>query len=292
MFQVLINVRFFVDSKICAFEQAILNDLGSADERTMLFPSATVASKCIDFIAQGGIPTAPNKSLEVATSVRPRTAQAQIIRLINFVLRTEDAAEGVERNRGLASAVIYPKEYARAAKTFWQHSGDGISSRRAEFCYELYRNERLIGQEITLVNTSVTPNSKGGRGPRRYQKGDTHTNSTNVLANSGMRENLSSSLPEHQDLVHYIEERYGRNLTLQQAENAKLAIRRRIAGSLVDDLDLAEVIAGSNDSYVTRNIDGFTVDDVYLYPSGMSSIFNTHQNLLAARGSLKSVSFG
>jgi cystathionine gamma-synthase len=46
---------------------------------------------------------------------------------------------------------------------------------------------------------------------------------------------------------------------------------------------------------VTSNSRGVTVlsdDDVYLYPSGMNSIFNTHRMMLQSRGQLKSISFG
>ena len=37
---------------------------------------------------------------------------------------------------------------------------------------------------------------------------------------------------------------------------------------------------------------GFSVDDVYLYPSGMSAIFNVHRILRLARGEMKSLSYG
>lgn len=32
--------------------------------------------------------------------------------------------------------------------------------------------------------------------------------------------------------------------------------------------------------------------DIYLYPTGMSAIYNAHRTLLAAKGNLKSVSYG
>ena len=287
----LIPDRFFVDNKIRALEQALLKDLGCDEERAMLFPSIAIASRCIHFMARGSVSTASTRSSEVTTTAN-LLAQSPKIQLIDLVFRTDDPTEDVEHNRSLASAVIFPKEFAEAAKAFWQHSGDGISSRRAEFCHALYRNGHLEAQVVTAVNGPTPLTAQGGRGPRRYQKGDASAKNENVLASLGARESCSSLLSDHRDFIQYIEERYGRNLTLQQAENAKLAIRRRLAGSLVDDLDLAEAIAISHDSNPTRKVNGFTEDDVYLYPSGMSSIFNTHQTLLAARGFLKSVSFG
>ena len=42
----------------------------------------------------------------------------------------------------------------------------------------------------------------------------------------------------------------------------------------------------------SRGVTGLSDDDVYLYPCGMNSIFNTHQMMLESRGQLKSISFG
>lgn len=74
--------------------------------------------------------------------------------------------------------------------------------------------------------------------------------------------------------------------------NAKLAVRRRIAGSLTADVDLPEALTLEKDVENTRNVAGFSEDDVYLYPCGMSSIFNAHRNLMATKGELKSIVYG
>jgi cystathionine gamma-synthase len=97
---------------------------------------------------------------------------------------------------------------------------------------------------------------------------------------------------EVQDPVQFVEERFGRNLNLTMTKNAKLAIRRRIAGSLTADVGLTEALALDVETATTRNVPGFSEDDVYLYPTGMSSIFNSHRNIMQAKGPLKSVVFG
>lgn len=74
--------------------------------------------------------------------------------------------------------------------------------------------------------------------------------------------------------MHYIEERYGRNLNLLFADEAKLALRRRIAGALSHgDLTVSD-------------------RDVFLMPTGMSAIFNAHRAVLATRPQRKAVCFG
>ena len=76
------------------------------------------------------------------------------------------------------------------------------------------------------------------------------------------------------------------------AEKAKLAIRRRIAGVLTENGDQEEAIHRTNSSAHSRHVEGFSEDDVYLYPCGMSSIFNTHRTMLACRGEMKSIIYG
>src|SRR5690606_14252067 len=83
--------------------------------------------------------------------------------------------------------------------------------------------------------------------------------------------------------------KFGRNLEVTLVENAKLAVRRRIAGSLRDPNPTAETAISAEDA---RMVKGFTEDDVYLYPCGMNAIFNAHRLLLHALGTRKSVCYG
>ena len=89
-----------------------------------------------------------------------------------------------------------------------------------------------------------------------------------------------------------MEERFGRNLDLSLATNAKLAIRRRIVGSLVANVDLKDALDLSDAAIPTFRGKDLTEDDVYLYPTGMSSIFNTHRIMIKVRGAMKSIMFG
>ena len=127
------------------------------------------------------------------------------------------------------------------------------------------------------------------KGPQRYQKkfADSPSHAANAETTA---EGLSLEIIK--DHVQFVEERFGRNLDPKLAENAKFAIRRRIAGALIADLDLHETLEKVEVTGHERGVDGFSVDHVYLYPSGMSSIFNTHRFLLKCRGEMKSICFG
>lgn len=176
------------------------------------------------------------------------------------------------------SAFLFPKERFPVAKAYWQHTGDGISSRRAEYCYDLLMGGVLVDE------TTLSQKSRLCKGPKRYQR--------KTSADIGSPVDGNDSAVEMQDHKQFVEERFGRNLDISLTANAKLAVRRRIAGSLTADVDLAEALAMEKDLDRTRKVWGFSEDDVYLYPGGMNAIFNTHQNMLAAKGQLKSIVYG
>ncbi|KAK3044629.1 hypothetical protein LTS18_000776, partial [Coniosporium uncinatum] len=90
----------------------------------------------------------------------------------------------------------------------------------------------------------------------------------------------------------FVEERFGRNLDLSLANNAMLAIRRRIAGVLTADVELEDALVKAPDRERTRQVSGFSEEDVYLFPTGMSSIYNTHRIWMALRGQLRSINYG
>lgn len=82
----------------------------------------------------------------------------------------------------------------------------------------------------------------------------------------------------------FIDQKFGRILDLKFADAAKTALRKRLAGNLGVPLKEAQ-----NDSYQGVHV---SYEDVYLFPSGMASIFNAHHALLSSEEPKKSVCFG
>lgn len=205
--------------------------------------------------------------------------------------------EGSNRDRApFLSAIIFPRTHTAVGKTFWQHSGDGISSRRADFCHQAFR-DGLLSTTINPQSSfeqSLGRNTSLLKGPKRYQR----EKATNVLQGrlqsspnetSGYK---TTSGMERREQVRFVEERFGRNLDYSLAMNAKLAIRRRIAGALTADVELEEALELTEPAPPGRQVHGFSEQDVYLYPTGMSSIFNIHRVCLSCLGNLKSICFG
>ncbi|KAF1956543.1 cystathionine gamma-synthase-like protein [Byssothecium circinans] len=252
--------RFFVHKIIEAFAQAIVSRYGQSGQRAMLFPTHAIAERCRKF--------AINQEPELERHIY----------ILDLVPSSEkERAEDLVIISPRVSAVMFPEDKFKIFKQFWQHSGDGVSSRRAEYCHSLFEKGALVD-----ANT-VSGSPRLCKGPKRYRT------KTSIDRSSSAEKSNGNSDP--QDPTQFVEERFGRNLDLSLTKNAKLAVRRRIAGSLTDDVGLTEAMSikkANNIGHAT----GRSEDDVYLYPCGMSSIFNAHRNLMATKGPLKSIVYG
>ncbi|KAF2466724.1 cystathionine gamma-synthase-like protein [Lindgomyces ingoldianus] len=253
--------RFFIHKSIEKFATAIVKKYGEAGARAIIFPSHAAASRCLEFFFH-----------------QDPELEPQQVRILDLVPAAKKArSEECAIISPKISAILFPQEKFKIAKTYWQHSGDGISSRRAEYCHALF------DEGVLVDSATIQESARFCKGPRRYQK-------KTSIDLSNISDRLDSAA--EQDPTQFVEERFGRNLDISMTSNAKLAVRRRIAGSLTADVGLTEALALEKDLERTRKVAGFSEDDVYLYACGMNAIFMTHQSLMAAKGLLKSVVFG
>ena len=141
---------------------------------------------------------------------------------------------------------------------------------------------------MTLAVTDIPEQNKLNKGPKRYQKGGPlESLSLNVADSPGQ-----SNGHDGKDCAHFVEERFGRNLDLSLARNAKMAICKRIAGALAATEDLPDSLQSCQPQTRARELPSFSEQDVYVYPCGMNSIFHAHQLMMACRGQMKSISYG
>jgi len=245
--------RFFIHKSIRKLSSSILATHGRPREDCMLFPSALTAVRCRRFMKQ-----------------HSTTAPPPTIRVVEFTPRVGGTTRATIAS-GL-SVVFFPAAEFSVAKQFWQHSGDGVSSRRAEFCQQELEDGVLV--EKGLPHELL---QRPAKGPKRYSR---------VSVDKGAGGEISPT----EDTSRFVEERFGRNLGVEFVANAKLAVRRRIAGTLRSDVTLSDAIALPREG--GRDVDGFTEDDVYLFPTGMSAIFNSHRLLMETLEPRKSVCYG
>lgn len=289
-------IRFFIDPLITAFAEDIVKKHGLPTEQVLLLPSYATAARCIDFFK----------------SQLPSLEEGRDLRAIALTPATDRQRPQYpsQRLRSLVVAVLFPRTYFPIAKTFWQHTGDGISSRRAEVFHEAFRKGQLMedrqhcssgASTMRCPQTARSPEPIEARlgtkaqiwkGPQRYRKAPLKEEQDATLGTNITGSSREINGADGKDHVQFVEERFGRNLDQKLGDNAKVAIRRRISGTLIADSDLQERLDSVDVPGRERGVPGFSVDDIYLYPSGMSSIFNTHRTLMKSRGEMKSICFG
>jgi cystathionine gamma-synthase len=161
--------------------------------------------------------------------------------------------------------VLFLEDKFSIAKQFWQHTGLGVSSRLAT---------HVLATLASSASPPPTPTRTKPMAHRHYSAKPSRRPSTDDVG---------------VDQAVYLEQRYGRNLDVAAVNQAKGALRRRIAGVLVRDES-----ATNGEVEVAQSVRGVTVteDDVFLFPTGMSAIWTAHQLALDARGERKSVCFG
>ncbi|KAL8663281.1 MAG: hypothetical protein Q9202_004030 [Teloschistes flavicans] len=251
--------RFFVDRSITSFAAAIIEHYGAPHEWATLFPSHIIARRCAAFFQD-----------QLRSS-----EQSQSARIIDLIPRPNPAEESDQDQshvEAMISAVVYPKVYSPVAKSFWQHTGEGISSRRAELCHKAF-NDGFLAPRATnrRGNDNRRPftDQRSCKGPRRYQKRPSVKSENHDLEADSLPVELTVREQE-QTIVEgaqFIEERYGRNLDLSLAAKAKFAIRTRIAGALKAGFNTDDPTV---EAQLRADIEQFprvAEDDVYLYPS-------------------------
>ncbi|KAG7697928.1 hypothetical protein KL951_002502 [Ogataea haglerorum] len=219
--------RFFVHNKVKELSRLLELNYAKENEKSMIFPSYQVAKRCREFIrAKSLLPNCPVRILQLSTEA-PKT--------------DEEKSYKVEAQ---IAVVFFPGSEFSLAKAYWQHSGEGVSSRLGEYVL----NEMGEKLESTAAKGRRTSSGRNSR-------------------------SSISSLQNNQEYSTFVEERFGRNLDLRFAKEAKAILRNRIASHISPQLG---------------------DDNVYLCCSGMNAIFLTHQMLLKTmeKRDQKSVCFG
>ncbi|AAS52846.2 AER164Cp [Eremothecium gossypii ATCC 10895] len=257
--------RFYLHKQIQRLATVLEEKYAKEGEACLILPSYAVAKRCREF-------------MQVQATARGRAPRVRILQLATA--KPQGVAERAWRRESRIAVVFFPREEYGAAKRYWQHTGEVVSSRQAEYVlHELFELERA---------------------QRRR----------------GVQEETDEVIRDEED---FIEQRYGRNLDFSYADRAKELIRRRIAKHLVDVPEEAasagpgsavefvavdrarEDTAASEDAAVQAELiepvgpggaeearaavrdAGSAVDpekDVFLFPSGMAAIFCAHRLLL------------
>ncbi|TPX31032.1 hypothetical protein SmJEL517_g05542 [Synchytrium microbalum] len=241
------------------------------EETCLVFPCRRAAEECREFINRR------------ASADSPSSPTTQRIRLAELDLLMADDSHPLSGIPARLHIVLYSRTYASLAKQFWQHSGEGISSRFAQHALRVLEDSEAAAQQ--------GPGVRGSGTNPRYRLGAYRVDAQVAAAQT------ADDVASARDEELFVEERFGRNLEVRDADNAKGLLRKRIAG-IVGDLvvesesDDAKTDKNLDESHERKSLRGVTEDDVFLFPTGMSTIYNAHRLVMKIRPNLKSVQFG
>ncbi|KAJ2063209.1 Cystathionine gamma-synthase [Coemansia sp. S155-1] len=271
--------RFFIAKPVQALVALVKDRFALPNEAAMVFPSLACAQRCVAFIYD----QAPKQhSAELAYGL-PAPGQVRVVQYVAEPVNKKAAAlDAIGSNLESPIAiycVLLPADLFPLAKQYWQHTGNGISARLADYCLHIARVNEEYEQEVR----PYSPASRGGTAQRSKGRGSGyHRNAGRVSPNRATDEIQSHETGIEADA--YMEERFGRNCDPKHAAEMKAVLRRRIAGALSEE----EQKQGAQ---VERGVTGLSSSDVYLVATGMSAVYYTHLALLGMRGG-KSVCFG
>ncbi|TPX68687.1 hypothetical protein SpCBS45565_g02907 [Spizellomyces sp. 'palustris'] len=269
-----------------------------SSETCLVLPSRRVAEECRDFLHSHSQPvrSPASGSISFRPNISSSPSRRSLVRIAEFAVtpthnpyspQSDDPSTSIVSSFQIY-VVLFPCEAKGIAKQFWQHSGEGISSRFAEHCLRV-----LDANDRSKDFAAPVPGVRGMSNPR-YRKG--------AYLPEGQQQHLATAegqaVRNEQDL--YVEERFGRNLDVRQADDAKQRLKKRIAGVLGDADNESSIfneigpsiIEGASSNLGGRGILGIADNDVYLFPTGMSAIYNAHRIARKIHPNKKSVQYG
>lgn len=236
--------RFFIHEKIRELAKQIEDKYGREGEKCMIFSSYNAAKRCREFMKEQSDSTPSIRILQLNTAA------------------PVDETETSSVVQCKVGVVFFSEEAFPVAKTYWQHTGEGISSRMGEYC---------LRELFDPVHSSSSRKRSHLKLEIQAQKIQQKSPSLSKLLRSG---SLSGNEEVEKEFNTFIEQKFGRVLDLKFADRAKIALRRRICGKVDKSKNQEdEMEKARRGKYLNET-------DVYLYQTGMTAIFHSHQALL------------
>ncbi|PVU92558.1 hypothetical protein BB559_003667 [Furculomyces boomerangus] len=295
--------RFFISKSINQLSTFLQSNLTEPNCSLLIFPSNNCAQRCKSFI--------------INKHQHSQTFDSSSIKIIpfKFEINAKDKTpfeqdicfENILLDSTTVYVVTFHESLFALAKQYWQHTGDGISSRQADYCLKLANLSNTILNQKNTKNSptdkeknhvNIQPFIKKESTPSYYKKNILQTKKTNPNSTESQSPNSNPPPPLNQvdpiltESFRYIEERYGRNLNSKLALEAKSILKKRISGLITENDSNNSSSSTDRPINISRNINFLSESDVYLTSTGMGAIFHTFLNIQNSFNSGKTVCFG
>ncbi|PVU96906.1 hypothetical protein BB561_000887 [Smittium simulii] len=294
--------RFFISLEIKKLASKIEPEIAKQDQSILILPTKKSAERCSLFIQDQAV----QYNINISTEFIPEIFEYHIVHKLLPSSIPNDLLEKNLFTPVTLYLVIVHNSLFFLAKQYWQHTGDGISSRQANYCNHILEYNKTHSHSLLLHSKpSPSPLSPSNsllqnefKTPSYYKKPKSHRADTSLAFNPDntiqtsehISDQFSESLPNEHS--RFIEERFGRNLSSNMAINSKAILKKRIAGLIIDsNLDSSSQLHSSLNT-INRNISLLSEADVFLTSTGMGAIFNTHRIILNHYKFQKSICFG
>ncbi|KAI9164286.1 Cystathionine gamma-synthase [Blastocladiella emersonii ATCC 22665] len=227
--------------------------------QALVLPSRAAAQDCRAFLLRA---SACGETEETKPASPPPR-----VRIVECLVNVTPGDPAATRPVSLG-VVLHTPSLAARAKHYWQHTGTVVPSRLAARCLE------------ALAKAAAESTGLNGPDPK-------------LAAAKSRARGVAADGDE--EAGQFLEERYGRYLPPGFDREAKVILRRRIAGNLVAAADAVaraeggEVTGTDEEEGVAPRV---SEDDVYLYPTGMNAIYHAYRACVAVRPGARTVQFG
>lgn len=261
--------RFFIHKSIKRLCEVLGDKYAKESETCLCFPSYNVAKRCREFIVVKAAEEDANKP-----PVKVRILQLATSKPMN--------AEEAKWKRECKIAVVFAaKEHFPLMKQYWQHTGEIISSRLAEYVlHELFIVER----------SSQAVETKEIRGEEEFIEQRFGRNLDFSLADHAkmlIKTRIATKVVEDEDVesgngqeaVPSSEDPVEQSAAFDHMET-RMPIDEVPSTIPAEPIDAVHAVESSEENDRRRTLHVNPETDVLLFPSGMASIFTAHRMLL------------
>lgn len=133
--------RLYINKIIQKLGEAVVCRFNLSDIACLIFPSSGGSSRCVDFLHR----KQSDATIQTAT--------------FHFPQPLPPSWTAAEAGWAEFYAVLFPKDILKEALAFWRQTGDGISSRHAQLCFQLLDHLESSSSIFGLRTAPTQPNT-------------------------------------------------------------------------------------------------------------------------------------